>query len=282
MVLDKKVCHSCKSVDFWIGEIGGAPMLQRLKHHLVQSCAKLQHTDSFTRLSLMLHNPRTLQLSYSPPRKLLIIVDPIFSYCWIAWYTSPSHLRFSCTSISCPQPFTRVLRFFSSRIPIWKPYLHIYKSLFGVPLYALCLSVAIVTWQIFFIISSSRAPTKFQRIPPFLYNLLFHNHKTLALGKVWLFWFESLEYVFWKKWWAVLIEMCPMCNSIWSIEECRQCIKSCLTNLCESSAFFRISQGFAARWPNLCVSPEPQETPRNCILKSWTLLKTVQFWEVSS
>ena len=98
MVLDKKVCHSCKSVDFWIGEIGGAPMLQRLKHHLVQSCAKLQHTDSFTRLSLMLHNPRTLQLSYSPPRKLLIIVDSIFSYCWIAWYTSPSHLRFSCTS----------------------------------------------------------------------------------------------------------------------------------------------------------------------------------------
>ena len=73
MVLDKKVCHSCKSVDFWIGEIGGAPMLQRLKHHLVQSCAKLQHTDSFTRLSLMLHNPRTLQLSYSPPRKLLIM-----------------------------------------------------------------------------------------------------------------------------------------------------------------------------------------------------------------
>ena len=73
MVLDKKVCHSCKSVDFWIGEIGGAPMLQRLKHHLVQSCATLQHTDSFTRLSLMLHNPRTLQLSYSPPRKLLIM-----------------------------------------------------------------------------------------------------------------------------------------------------------------------------------------------------------------
>ena len=73
MVLDKKVCHSCKSVDFWIGEIGGAPMLQRLKHHLVQSCATLQHTDSFTRLSLMLHNPRTLQLSYSPPRKLLIV-----------------------------------------------------------------------------------------------------------------------------------------------------------------------------------------------------------------
>ena len=109
-------------------------------------------------------------------------VDSIFSYCWIAWYTSPSH--FSCTSISCPQPFTIVLRFFSSRIPIWKPYLHIYKSLFGVPLYALCLSVAIVTWQIFFIISSSRAPTKFQRIPPFLYNLLFHNHKTLPMGKV--------------------------------------------------------------------------------------------------
>ena len=183
--------------------------------------------------------------------------------------------------ISCPQPFTRVIRFCSSRIPIWKPYLHIYKSLFGVPLYALCLSVAIVTWQIFFIISSSRAPTKFQRIPPFLYNLLFHNHKTLALGKVWLFWFESLEYVFRKKYGQSWLK-CAQCEILFeALKSARQCIKSCLTNLCESSAFFRISQGFAARWPNLCVSPEPQETPRNCILKSWTLLKTVQFWEVS-
>ena len=47
------------------------------------------------------------------------------------------------------------------------------------------------------------------------------------------------------------------------------CIKLCLTNLCEADALFRIFQGFVARWPNLCVSLATQETPRNCILKSW-------------
>ena len=46
------------------------------------------------------------------------------------------------------------------------------------------------------------------------------------------------------------------------------CIRLCLTNLCEAAALFRIFQGFVARWPNLCVSPATQETPRNCILKS--------------